>query len=366
MIKQGPSTHQSIRKLVRGRATNVARFATALTLALAAAACTSGATSAESVGESAQALTVAVSGHVLTSGTGVSGVLISVTGGTTASTSTDASGSYHFTATSSSFSVTPTKSGCTFTPSTINVNNQTGSTLTLSDFNATCGSGGGGNAGPTGPTGPTGATGATGPAGAQGVPGPTGPAGAQGVQGPIGPVGPMGPAGVAGPAGTPGAPGPAGAPGPTGATGPTGPGTSATISILDVDVPFSTMPFGPSRTFPAPVANVDAIIIQPGVTALLTADIVLAGPLAESSVQCSITNGSDITHFDEIARDPVDPTSHFNLTNTYTNTISSPVVLSIFCTSQVADAVGLTVKQGTRLNFVQLDNVNVIHNSGGS
>ncbi len=362
MMKQGLSTNQSIRQLVRGRAANVARFACALTLALAAPACTSGAASGENVGQSAEALTVAVSGHVLTAGTGVSGVLISVTGGTTASTSTDASGSYHFTATSSSFSVTPTKSGCTFTPSTINVNNQTGSTLTLSDFNATCGSGGGN----VGPTGPTGATGATGPAGAQGVPGPTGPAGAQGVQGPIGPVGPMGAAGAVGPAGTPGAPGPAGAAGPTGATGPTGPGTTATISLLDVDVPFSTTPFGPGRVFPTPVANVDAIIIQPGVTALLTADIVLAGPLAESSVQCSITNGSDITHFDEIARDPVDPTSHFNLTNTYTNTIQSPVVLSIFCVSQVADAVGLTVKQGTRLNFVKLDNVNVIHNSGGS
>ncbi len=347
-------------------------------LLFGASACTGGATSSENLGQSSEAITVAVSGHVFSGGSGLSGALISVVGGTTASASTDASGAYHFTATSSSFTVTPTKSGCTFTPASVNVNNQTGSTLTLSDFNATCGSGGsgGGTAGPPGPPGPQGPQGPAGPPGPQGPQGPAGPPGPQGLQGPAGPAGTPGLAGLngaQGPAGPPGAtgaqgpagiPGPAGPPGAQGPAGPAGPGVTATISVLDVDVPFSTTPF-PGRVFDTPVAFVDEILIQPGVSALLTADIVLSGHLAENSVQCSITDGGDVTHFDVIRQNPLDPTSHFTLSTSYTNTTNNEVIaLQIGCGSAVATADDLVVKKGTRLTLVKLDNVTVVHNQG--
>lgn len=199
-------------------------------------ACTSEAASgAETLGSEAQAATgtITLSGHVQTSGgAAIVGARVQLSGASQASGLTDAGGNYSVSVTANlpvSFSATPSLSGCTFTPSVVNLNSV--SSNRTQDFTGS-GSGctsGSVAVGPTGPTGPTGATGATGPAGPAG---PIGPVGPQGVMGAIGPVGPAGIPGAAGspgpigPQGIPGIPGPAGA---TGATGPAGTGDRGTV-----------------------------------------------------------------------------------------------------------------------------------------
>jgi Collagen triple helix repeat (20 copies)/Kelch motif len=97
---------------------------------------------------------------------------------------------------------TPAASGTRTATLTLQDNEPTPATATLTAIGVAPSSGPTGPEGETGPAGPTGQTGLTGPQGS------TGPAGAQG---PSGPAGPTGPTGAAGPAG------------PTGPTGPTGP-----------------------------------------------------------------------------------------------------------------------------------------------
>ena len=69
--------------------------------------------------------TYTISGTVLSGSSGFAGVTINLSGGKTASTTTDASGNYSFTVPNGSYTVTPVKTNYTFTPSSraVTVNN---------------------------------------------------------------------------------------------------------------------------------------------------------------------------------------------------------------------------------------------------
>ena len=90
---------------------------------------------------------------------------------------------------------TPAASGTRTATLTLQDNEPTPATATLTAIGVAPSSGPTGPQGETGPAGPTGPNGLTGPQGG------TGPAGAQGPTGPAGPSGPTGPTGATGPAG---------------------------------------------------------------------------------------------------------------------------------------------------------------------
>jgi hypothetical protein len=81
--------------------------------------------------------TYTISGTVTSSGSGLSGVNMALTGDSTANTTTDASGNYSFSGLSNgSYTVTPSKSGYTFNPTSIPVI-ISGADQTGKDFTAT-------------------------------------------------------------------------------------------------------------------------------------------------------------------------------------------------------------------------------------
>jgi len=73
-------------------------------------------------------------------GAGVSGVTVKLSGAASKSTTTDSGGNYSFTGlTSGSYTITPSKSGCTFSPASRSVT-VSGSNMTGQDFAARYGS----------------------------------------------------------------------------------------------------------------------------------------------------------------------------------------------------------------------------------
>jgi hypothetical protein len=78
-----------------------------------------------------------ISGRVTLSGSGLSGVTINLTGSTSASTTTDSNGNYTFTGIQNgSYTITPSKSGYTFNPSSMPVT-VSNNDVTVQDFVAT-------------------------------------------------------------------------------------------------------------------------------------------------------------------------------------------------------------------------------------
>ena len=91
----------------------------------------------------APAQTFLISGTVTSSGSGLSGVSMALTGTSTGSTTTDVSGNYSFTGLSNgSYTVTPGKTGYTFAPTSIDViisgADQTGKNFTATATGTTC------------------------------------------------------------------------------------------------------------------------------------------------------------------------------------------------------------------------------------
>jgi hypothetical protein len=184
--------------------------------------------------------TITISGTVTGQHGPVAGALIAATGSSQASALSDNNGNYSLPVATGSYQLTlGGLSNCTFSPTTVSLNNLTANAA--QNFVATgadCGNGvvtiiqgppgpqgpagAQGPAGPAGAQGPTGAVGAQGPAGAPGVQGPAGPVGAQGLAGAVGAQGPAGPVGAQGPAG------PSGPPGPPGPASPAVPGFTIT------------------------------------------------------------------------------------------------------------------------------------------
>ena len=85
----------------------------------------------------ADLITYSISGTVTSGGVGLSGVAVSLTGAATQSTTTDGSGNYSFSGLlNGAYTITPSKTGYTFTPPSINVN-VNGADVTGQDFAAT-------------------------------------------------------------------------------------------------------------------------------------------------------------------------------------------------------------------------------------
>jgi hypothetical protein len=148
------------------------------------------------------------------------GASVELSGTLKRTTLTDAAGKYDFAGLQAgSYSLTPSLTGCTFTPSLAKLG-------TLSSGRTSKNFSGAGLAcvsATAGPPGPAGAQGPQGPAGQPGMPGATGPQGPPGMPGLPGPLGPQGFSGPPGLPGFPGPPGPPGFPGPPGPMGPPGP-----------------------------------------------------------------------------------------------------------------------------------------------
>ncbi|MEJ5166032.1 MAG: pre-peptidase C-terminal domain-containing protein [Thermoanaerobaculia bacterium] len=82
--------------------------------------------------------TYTISGTITSGGTGLSGVTVSLTGAASKTTTTDTSGNYSFTGLANgTYKVTPSKTGCTFSPSYIDVT-ISGANQTGKNFTATC------------------------------------------------------------------------------------------------------------------------------------------------------------------------------------------------------------------------------------
>src|SRR5262245_14374210 len=115
---------------------------------------------------------VTITGTVTGNGAPLAGVTIALNGTLQATTMTDALGVYTFSgAPLGSYSLTPSRTNCTFTPSVANLNSLPAGTRTQ-NFTASGTNCVGAITGPPGP------------------PGPPGPAGPAGPQGPVGPPGP--------------------------------------------------------------------------------------------------------------------------------------------------------------------------------
>jgi pimeloyl-ACP methyl ester carboxylesterase len=80
-----------------------------------------------------------ISGHVTSGGIGLSGVAMSLSGAASQTTTTDSNGNYTFTGLSGgSYTIAPSKTGCTFSPSSLPVT-VSGQSVTGQNFTATCG-----------------------------------------------------------------------------------------------------------------------------------------------------------------------------------------------------------------------------------
>ena len=288
------------------------------TAALLLVGCNGGAnggSSADPVTAIASALTtVTISGTVTkTPGTQpLAGVIIKMTGTSTATTSTDALGHYSLTVNSGgSYSVSASITSCTFSPSVANLNS-----ITTNQVQNFAGSGGScvgavagppgppGPVGPAGPAGPAGPVGPAGPAGATGPAGPGGPAGPigpMGLPGPIGPVGPAGPAGATGPAGPTGATGATGAIGPAGPTGPVGPAGPAGNNQVFMNRNFQDVPL-----IPFPGITVAALSLAPG-SYVITAKFRYENSTGGSTPAVCVYQGTGIGGLDASGRGNVPP-----------------------------------------------------------
>ena len=109
-----------------------------VSLAMALSACGGGGGSSNT---GAAAATYAISGAVLSGPNGLAGVTVNLTGGTTASATTDASGNYSFKVANGSYTAAPVKAGYTFTPAskpvTINNAESTGNYFTATAVSGT-------------------------------------------------------------------------------------------------------------------------------------------------------------------------------------------------------------------------------------
>ena len=85
--------------------------------------------------------TFSISGRVTSGGSGLSGVTVALSGTASKTTTTDSIGNYTFTGlVNGAYTVTPSKSGCTFSPTSLSTSID-GSNITGQDFTATCSGG---------------------------------------------------------------------------------------------------------------------------------------------------------------------------------------------------------------------------------